>query len=52
MAARIGQVSRAQLEAAVAAGAYGDPADVDRLVEILQHRQRVIMDAYLREEGS
>ena len=52
MAARIAQVSRAQLEAAVAAGAYGDPADADRLVEILQHRQRVIMDAYLREEGS
>lgn len=49
MAARIAQVSRAQLEAAVAAGAYHDPDDAERLVEILQRRQQAIGQAYLPE---
>ncbi|MBI3323060.1 MAG: hypothetical protein HYZ95_01190 [Candidatus Omnitrophica bacterium] len=49
MAARIAQVSRPQLEAAVASGAYHDPQDAERLVEILQRRQQAIVKAYLPE---
>jgi len=49
MAGRIAQVSRAQVEAAVAAGAYDDPQDAAYLVETLLARQQAIVRAYLPE---
>jgi hypothetical protein len=47
MARRIGQLSRAQIEAAVEAGRYHDPADAARIVDTLEARREAILQAYV-----
>ena len=47
MAARLARFSRAQLEAAVAAGQYRDPRDAAWIVEVLEARRQAILNAYL-----
>lgn len=51
MATRLAQWSREQLEAAVSAGRYRDPADAGRLVKLLDARRQAVVDAYLTEEA-
>ena len=46
MVKRIMALSRAQLEAAVEAGQYRDPADAARITEILEQRRQAISAAY------
>jgi len=50
MAARLARLSRAQIEAAVLAGCYSDPADAAYLTEALESRRDVIVRHYLGEE--
>ena len=51
---RLSRLSRVQLEAAVSAGQYSDPADAAYLVEVLEARRQAIIRQYLdgeTEEG-
>lgn len=48
MASQIARLSPMQLAEAVSAGRYRDPADANRIVEILEARRRAILEAYLR----
>jgi hypothetical protein len=50
IARRIRALSHAQIEAAVAAGQYSDPADAAYLVETLERRRRLIAEHYLEDE--
>jgi hypothetical protein len=47
MAARLARLSRAQIEAAVSAGRYSDPADAAYLTEALESRRMAIVRRYL-----
>jgi hypothetical protein len=47
MARRMARLSRQQLEAAVAAGQYRDPADAASLVETLEQRRQRIVQRYV-----
>lgn len=47
IAARMARLSRAQIEAAVAAGRYDDPADAAYLLEALERRRQRIITTYL-----
>ena len=49
MARRMARLSRAQIEAAVAAGRYSDPADAAYLAETLDRRRHAIVRRYLDE---
>lgn len=46
MAERLARLNRAQLEAAVSAGQYSDPADASYLVEMLDQRRLAIVQRY------
>jgi len=50
MALRMRRLSRAQLEAAVAAGRYSDPEAERRLVNVLEARRWTIINAYLDDD--
>ena len=50
MARRMSRFSRAQLEAAVSAGRYRDPADAARLVETLESRRQAIILPYMEDD--
>jgi len=47
MAGRLARLSRAQIDAAVSAGQYSDPADAAYLVEMLEQRRQAIVQRYL-----
>ena len=47
---RMAQLSAAQLEAAVAAGRYSDPADAAYLVNVLTKRRETILRHYLEDD--
>ena len=49
IAGRMATLSRAQIEAAVAAGRYSNPADAAYLVDTLEARRMAIIQRYLRE---
>ena len=52
MARRLAQLTRRQLEAAVAAGQYARPEDAAYLVEALDRRRGAIVKRYLKgDEG-
>jgi hypothetical protein len=51
MAARLARLSRAQIEAAVAAGRYSDPADAAYLTDALESRRMAIVQEYLEDES-
>jgi hypothetical protein len=50
MARRMARLSRAQIEAAVAAGRYSNPADAAYLADMLERRREAIVRAYLEED--
>jgi hypothetical protein len=50
MAGRIARLTRVQVEAAVSAGQYHDPADAAYLVETLERRRAIIVERYLTQE--
>ena len=50
MAVRIARLSRAHLEAAVAAGQYSNPADAARVLEVLEARRQTIIRHYGEED--
>ena len=49
MARRMARLSRAQIEAAVSAGRYRDPADAAYLVEMLERRRNAIIQRYRKK---
>jgi len=51
MAEKIGQFSRGQLQAIVNEGHLSDPADAERLVKVLEDRQKIIVDYYGDRQG-
>lgn len=50
IARRMARLSRAQIEAAVGAGRYADPADGGYLVDVLDQRRKAIIEEYLDED--
>lgn len=51
IANRMNRLSRAQIDAAVLAGQYSNPADAAYVVDTLEQRRQVIVDRYLEEES-
>ena len=51
IARRMARLSRARIEAAVAAGQYSDPADAAYLVETLEQRRQAILRRYVEKEN-
>ncbi len=52
MAGRLARLSRAQIDAAVLAGQYGNPADTAYLVDVLEARRQAIITHYLDQGKS
>ena len=50
IARRIAKLSRAQIDSAVSAGHYADPADAVYLAETLEQRRQAIIEEYLNDE--
>jgi hypothetical protein len=50
IAKRMARLSRAQLEAAVSAGQYSNPADASRILEVLDARRQTIIHQYEEDE--
>jgi hypothetical protein len=49
---RLARLSRAQIEAAVSAGQYANPADAAYLVDVLERRRQIILERYLGAEAA